>query len=182
MSPQTLTHLLILFGSLSLLSIGGGNSIIPDMHLQTVRDYHWMTDRQFADVFAIAQSAPGPSVLIVTLIGYKAGLAGGIGWGIFGAVVATIAMILPAAVLVFWVAQFWQKAEKSAWRHAVERGFAPLAVGLILATAFIVSRTADHGKMAVALTLVCTLIFATTKINPLVIVAIGGFLGWMGWV
>ncbi|HEY5792669.1 MAG TPA: chromate transporter [Chthoniobacterales bacterium] len=182
MSPLTLTRLLLLFGSLSVLSIGGGNSIIPEMHLQAVKGYHWMTDRQFADVFAIAQSAPGPSVLIVTLIGYKAGLPGGIGWAVFGAVAATIAMIVPAGLLVYWVAQFWQKAEKSKWRHAVEKGFAPLAVGLILATAFIVSRSADHSKTAVALSFVCTLIFATTKINPLIIVAIGGLIGWLGWV
>lgn len=182
MSPKTLIHILWLFGSLSILSIGGGNSIIPEMHLQAVKGYDWMTNRQFTDIFAIAQSAPGPSVLIVTLIGYKAGLPGGIGWAIFGAVAATIAMILPAAILVYWVARFWQKAEQSKWRRAVERGFAPLAVGLILATAFIVSKTADHGRMAIALSMVCTLIFATTKINPLYIVAIGGAIGWMGWV
>lgn len=182
MKPSTLFHLLWLFGSLSVLSIGGGNSIIPEMHLEAVKGYEWMTDQQFVDLFAIAQSAPGPSILIVTLIGYKAGLSGGIVWAIAGAVIATIAMILPAGILVFWVSRFWQKASEMNWRKAVERGFAPLAVGLILATAYIVSRAADHGKVAIAMTFAATLIFATTKINPLYIVAIGAFVGWMGWV
>jgi len=54
----------------SLLSIGGGNAVLPEMHLQTVKGHHWMTDSQFADIFSISQTAPGPSILIVTLIGY----------------------------------------------------------------------------------------------------------------
>jgi len=184
MSPQTLVRILLLFGSLSILSIGGGNSIIPEMHLQSVKQFHWMTDRQFADIFAISQSAPGPSILIVTLIGYKAGLGmtDNQFFGVIGAILATIAMVVPAGLLVFWAAKFWQQAAESKWRQAVEKGFAPLAVGLILATAFIVSKAADHGRVAYAITVVATLIFASSKINPLYIVAIGGFMGWMGWV
>src|SRR4051812_37068553 len=73
-----------LFASLSLLSIGGGNAVLPEMHLQAVKGHHWMTDSQFADIFSISQTAPGPSILIVTLVGYGAGLTVG---GIPGAIV-----------------------------------------------------------------------------------------------
>lgn len=182
-SPLTLTRILMLFGSLSLLSIGGGNTIVSQMHVQAVHNYDWMSDRQFADLFAIAQSAPGPSILIVTLIGYRAGMIqGGLAGGILGAILATVAMVLPAALLVFWVSHFWQKAAKSNWRQAVEKGFAPLTVGLILATAYTVSQSADHGIRGYAMTAAATLIFATTRLNPLWLVAVGGFIGWMGWV
>ena len=170
-----LIHILLLFSSLSLLSIGGGNSVIPEMHHKSVDAYHWMGDKQFADVFAISQAAPGPSILIVTLVGYKAA-------GVLGAILATIAMIFPAAVLVYAVTSVWQRAEKSPIRHAIERGFAPLTVGLVLASGYVMSRAADHDWQAYILTGICTAICTFTKLNPLIVVAVAGFIGWLGWV
>ncbi|HEY8900458.1 MAG TPA: chromate transporter [Chthoniobacterales bacterium] len=172
---NTLLRLILVFGSLSALSIGGGNTVLPQMHLDAVRNYHWITDRQFADLFAISQAAPGPSILIVTLIGYAAA-----GWG--GALVATIAMIVPAGALVYFAARFWNSAKEAAWRHAVEKGFAPLTVGLVLASGVIVAKSADHGYRQWALTAVATVIFTCTKTNPLIVVGVAGVLGWLGWV
>ncbi|MDT5069554.1 MAG: chromate transporter [Mycobacterium sp.] len=180
---STYLQLIAMFGVLSLLSIGGGNAVLPDMHLQAVKQHHWLSDSQFADVFSISQTAPGPSILIVTMIGYAAGLhAGGIPAAILGGVIATVAMVLPAASLVYAITLFWQKAEQSKWRIAVEKGFAPLTVGLILASSLVMSRAADHDWKAYTLTAVCTLIFVRTKINPLYIVAIAGVIGYFGIV
>ncbi|MDX2080563.1 MAG: chromate transporter [Terrimicrobiaceae bacterium] len=184
MNLRTFLHIFTLFTSLSLLSIGGGNTVIPEMHRQAVRNYDWMTDNQFADIFAISQAAPGPSILIVTLIGYKAGL--GAGWGqvsgILGAILATLAMMIPAGCLVYLVARVWENAKDSALRHAVEKGFAPLTVGLVLASGWVMSEAADHGWQAWILTGICTIIFTTTKVNPLIVVAVAGFIGWLGWI
>ena len=72
MSDNPLVRLVVLFGSLSLVSFGGGNTVIPAMHREAVMSQHWLTDRQFADLFALAQAAPGPSSLIVSLIGFAA--------------------------------------------------------------------------------------------------------------
>ena len=180
---STYLQLIAMFGVLSLLSIGGGNAVLPDMHLQAVKQHHWLSDSQFADVFSISQTAPGPSILIVTMIGYAAGLqTGGIPGAIVGGVIATVAMVLPAASLVYAITLFWQKAEQSKWRIAVEKGFAPLTVGLILASSLVMSRAADHDWKAYTLTAVCTLIFVRTKINPLYIVAIAGVIGYFGIV
>ena len=183
MNAKTLLRILLLFSSLSLLSIGGGNTVLPDMHHKSVDDYGWLTDSQFADVFAISQAAPGPSILIVTLIGYKAGLnSGGELMGILGALLATTAMIVPAGLLVYFVVQFWERAKDSPVRHAIEKGFAPLTVGLVLASGYVMSRAADQDWRAYLLTAVCTLIFVFTKLNPLIVVATAGLLGWMGLV
>lgn len=180
---STYLQLIAMFGVLSLLSIGGGNAVLPDMHLQAVKHHHWLSDSQFADVFSISQTAPGPSILIVTMIGYAAGFeAGGVPGAILGGVIATIAMVLPAASLVYAITLFWQKAEQSKWRIAVEKGFAPLTVGLILASSLVMSRAADHDWRAYTLTAVCTLIFVRTTINPLYIVAIAGVIGYFGFV
>jgi chromate transporter len=181
MSAKTLVQILLLFSSLSLMSIGGGNTVLPEMQRKAIGDYHWLTNSQFADIFAISQAAPGPSILIVTLIGYK---AGGEGWtGVIGAIVATLAMMIPAGILVYLVTCVWQKAEKSPIRKAVEKGFAPLTVGLVLASAYVMGRAADHQDWrAYLLTGICTGVFVFTKTNPLIVVGLAGVLGYLGWV
>jgi chromate transporter len=180
MSPKTVLQILTLFGTLSILSIGGGNTVLPDMQLQAVKQYDWLSGRQFADLFAISQAAPGPSILIVTLLGYKAGGEGL--WGIVGAILATTAMILPAGLLVYFTARFWNSAKEAKWRKAVERGFAPLTVGLVLASGVIVAKSADHGYREWALTAVATVIFTCTKTNPLIVVGTAGVIGWIGGI
>ena len=86
---KTYLSLVSMFGVLSLLSIGGGNTVLPEMHLQAVGGHHWLTNGQFADIFSISQAAPGPSILIVSLVGYAAGLkAAGVLGGVIGGVVA----------------------------------------------------------------------------------------------
>ncbi len=180
---STYLEIAALFGSLSLLSIGGGNAVLPEMHQRSVRGEHWLTDGQFADLFSISQAAPGPSILIVALVGYGAGLsADGVPGALLGGVLATVAMITPAASLVFVLAHFRQKAQRSRLRYAVEKGFAPLTVGLILATALVMSRAADHDWRAYALTALCTLVFVFTKLNPLLVVAAAAVLGYLGIV
>ena len=176
-------HLLAMFSTLSLLSIGGGNAVLPQMHLEAVSGQHWLTNSQFADIFSISQAAPGPSILIVTLVGYAAGLTvGGVFAGMVGGIAATAAMIIPAAALVYVLTRFWQRAQKSRLRHAVEKGFAPLTVGLILATSLVMSRAADHDWRAYVLTGLCTLIFVFTKINPLIMVGAAALIGYLGVV
>ncbi|TPG35629.1 chromate transporter [Mycobacterium hodleri] len=180
---STYLQLIAMFGALSLMSIGGGNAVLPDMHLQAVRQHHWVSDTQFADLFSISQTTPGPSILIVGMIGYAAGLpVGGVLGGLVGGLIATVAMVIPAASLVYAITLFWQKAEQSNWRIAVEKGFAPLTVGLILASSLVMSRAADHGWRAYLLTAVCTLIFVRTKVNPLIVVAVAGVIGYFGIV
>ena len=180
---KTYLSLLSMFGMLSLLSIGGGNTVLPEMHLRAVNGYHWLTDGQFADIFSISQAAPGPSILIVSLVGYAAGLqVSGVLGGILGGVIATVAMILPAALLMYLVTLSWKRAEKSKWRVAVERGFAPLTVGLILATSLVMSRAADHDWRAYLITAVATVIFVRTETNPLIVVAAAAVLGYLGFV
>jgi chromate transporter len=71
--------LAVQFAIMSLLALGGANAVVPEIHRQAVEFRGWMTERQFADMFAISQAAPGPNVMIVTLVGFHvAGLPGAI--------------------------------------------------------------------------------------------------------
>ena len=175
MNAGTALQIALLFGGASLMSVGGGNSVVPEIQLQSVHTYHWLTAAQFADLFAIAQAAPGPSILLVTLVGYAAA-------GVIGALLATVAMIVPAAALVFAFARVWQSVHDSPWRMAFEHGLAPVAVGLIAASGIIVARAADHSLAQYALTALATLVFCATRANPILVVGVAGFVGWLGLV
>ena len=96
--PNPIWTLAWTFGLMSLFAVGGANAAIPEMHRVAVDVQHWMTDKQFADVFAISQMSPGPNVLIVTLIGYSVA-------GVAGALVATLAMCGPTAVFAYYVSR-----------------------------------------------------------------------------
>jgi chromate transporter len=155
-----------LFGLLSLLSVGGGNGVIPDMQHAAVDQYHWMTAREFLDSFAISRAAPGPGSLIVLLVGLKAA-------GIVGAVLAVVAMYLPSSLIVYLGAGAWRSAARAAWRAHVERALAPVAVGLTYASGIALVRSTEHDWQAIGVTAAATLALALTEVHPL-LVLLGG--------
>ena len=110
-----LTALAGYFALLSLFAVGGANAAIPEMHRISVEVMHWMSDRQFADMFAISQVSPGPNVIIVTLIGYHVA-------GMVGAAVATAAMCGPTCLLAFFVSRTWDRVKGTRWRMAIQAG------------------------------------------------------------
>jgi len=175
MNSATLLHLIVVFGSLSLLSFGGTNTVLPEMHRQAVSVNHWLTDLEFASVFAISQASPGPSSLIVSLIGFKAA-----GW--VGVLVATVAMFTPSAMLTFAASLAWEHFRDAQWRIAAEKGLAPITVGLLLASGLVITRAADHGWSAFLLTGAATIVLVTTRVNPLFVMAAAGILGGFGVV
>src|SRR5450432_4682285 len=120
------------FALMSLFAVGGGNAAIPEMHRIAVDVQHWMTDKQFADVFAISQLSPGPNVLIVTLIGYSVA-------GVTGALAATLAMCVPTAALAYFVSRWLARSEQSRWPAIIQTSLVPLSIGLMAASALIVA-------------------------------------------
>lgn len=163
------------FGVMSLFAVGGANSAIPEMHRVAVDVNHWLTDKQFTDVYAIAQLSPGPNVLIVTLIGYSvAGLA--------GALVATVAMCVPTAVLALIVSRFLTRASQARWPGIVQAALVPLSIGLMGASGFILARTSDRTIVAVLVTVGAAVLASVTKLNPLWMLVAGGCLGFAGLI
>lgn len=163
----TLLQIAALFSLLSLLAVGGGAGVIPDMQRATVDAHHWMTASQFLDAFAISRAAPGPGSLIVLLVGNRAA-------GIVGAVVALIAMFGPSSVLAYVAARSWRRAGNAPWRLMVEQALAPVAVGLTIASGLALLRGTEHGWVEYAVTGVSTLIFAVSEPHPLILLLLGG--------
>lgn len=175
MNDSPLTTLLVYFATLSLFAVGGANAAMPEMHRIAVESMRWMTDKQFADMFAIAQMSPGPNVIIVTLIGYHVA-------GVAGAAVATAAMCGPTCVLAYFVAQVWERFKEARWRIAIQAGLVPLSLGMIAASAFVVARAADHTIVAGLISAAAAFVGFATRLNPLWIFAAGGVLGLFGLV
>jgi chromate transporter len=163
------------FAALSLLAVGGANAVIPEMHRQAVELSGWMTDRQFADLFAIAQVAPGPNIIIVTLLGYHvAGIAGGL--------VATAAMCIPSCLFAYGAERTWQHFQHARWRIVLQAGMVPISVGLIAASALIVAMAADNSIAAAIVTVATAGIAYFTRIHPLWVFALAASLGYAGLV
>ncbi len=164
------------FGTLSLLAFGGVNPIIPEIRRLAVEAHHWTSDQDFAAMFAISQAAPGPNFMISTLVGLKAA-------GLPGALVATLALCLPSGVLAYWAAKFWDHHGGSPWRAVVGAGLAPVTVGLVAATGWLLARAADLNTRLAMVTVVTGLVAYFTRLNPLwcfVSAAVLGLTGALG--
>jgi chromate transporter len=172
---SVLLSLLGHFTLLSFLAIGGANATIPEMHRLAVDAQGWMSDRQFGDIFAISQIAPGPNVLIVTLIGFQTA-------GIIGAIIATLAMCGPAAIMTCYVSRYWDRARDAPWRSIVMKAVVPISIGLVSASAYLLALTIDRSWQTALITVATAIIGFRAKFNPLWMLLGGALLGLAGLV
>ena len=167
---MTLLELTLLFMLLSLISVGGMPSVLPELQRYVVDVKAWMTPEDFIQVFAVGQAAPGPNVLIASLVGWKVA-------GLGGALLSLAAMCGPAAVLAWWVAEYWERFKGTAWRAAIQRAISPVVVALILSGGVILATPGapDWRLWLIAAGTAAGVLL--TKINPLWFLAAGGALG-----
>jgi chromate transporter len=160
--------------ALSLVAIGGINAVLPEMHRAFVEVLHWMTSAQFAELFALAQLAPGPNAMVAALIGWKVA-------GAAGAFVATVAICGPSSLLCYFALHWWERLRHSPWRAIVARGLAPVAIGFMLASGYTLARGADRGLVTLALTALAAAALAFTRLNPVWVLLLAGGVGVAGW-
>lgn len=173
MTSALLLRLAWRFFVLAFLAIGGANAVVPEMHRQVVEIERWMTASDFAALFAIGNAAPGPNVLIVTLIGWRvAGLA--------GALVTTVMMVGPTSLMTYAVFHVWGRMKDAAWRRPVQNGLSVVTVGLIAASAWLLSTAADTSLPLGAVTAATALLSWRTRVNPLWAFALAAALGAAG--
>lgn len=158
--------ILMVFLPLSLVTIGGGQSAIADMHRQIVDVHHWMSAAQFVDAFAIARLAPGPGSLLATLIGWQIA-------GFWGALAATVGIFGPTALLIYGVAHIWSRYEGARLLRALERGLRPVAAGMILAASYVLIQSLEGGWIARGMALASTALLMLTPVNPLLLIGSG---------
>ena len=158
---------------LSLLAIGGVNSVLPELHRFVVLDHPWMTNEQFTALYALAQAAPGPNVIFVTLIGWQVA-------GLVGALVATLAICGPATVIAYAATRLSTQWQHLKWFRLLRSGLIPLTTGLMIASAWLLTVASAQNALSYVITAATALVMLTTRINPLWLLALAGGAGAAG--
>ncbi|WP_375461212.1 chromate transporter [uncultured Enterovirga sp.] len=163
------------FFIMAFLAIGGANAVVPEMQRQVVEIERWMSAGEFAALFAIGNAAPGPNVLIVTLVGWRVA-------GIAGALVATLAMVVPTSLLTYAVFRVWDRLKDAVWRRPVQNGLSTVTVGLVAATAWLLASATDVSPFLALVTAATAALSYFTRLNPLWAFAAAAALGAAGLV
>lgn len=173
-SSSITARLALQLAILSSISFGGFPTVLPDVRDFVVGANGWMTDRDFGNVFAIAQAIPGPNmILMMGLVGWKAA-------GLPGALAAAVATFAPPCTLYFAAFRIWDRFREARWQRSVRAGLAPVTVGLIVASGVVMARTVDTSWAAAALTAGAAMAMLTTRLSPLWLLAAGGACGGLG--
>ena len=163
------------FLMLSMLAIGGAIATAPEMHRYVVGERGWLTDAQFTDSVALAQAAPGPNLLFVVVVGFNiAGLA--------GAAVALTGMLIPSTTFALTASRFAARQRETRGVRAFVAGMAPITLGLLLATGWILLEPQRGQAGAVALALITVPVIWRTKLSPVWMIALGAAAGALGLV
>jgi chromate transporter len=158
----------------SSISFGGFPTVLPDVRNFVVATNGWMTNQEFANLFAIAQSIPGPNaILMMTFVGWKV-------WGFPGAVASAFATFAPPCAIYFAAYQLWDRFREAPWQRIARLGLAPVVTGLVIASGTAMAHTADTSWQAVAVTVAMAAIALATRLNPMWMLLAGGILGGLG--
>jgi chromate transporter len=163
-------QLVAVFAVLSVLGFGGGNAIVPQMYADVVNQHHWITTVEFSRFYALSRLAPGPAMTVSALIGYTVA-------GFAGAVVAAVAMFLPAAAFVYVLAHVWDRFRDHPGRKVFVRAMIPIVLGLSWVGPILLGRGALDGPATVAIALIAAVIMVRTKFNTALVIAIAGVAG-----
>ncbi|TMH31766.1 MAG: chromate transporter [Betaproteobacteria bacterium] len=176
-SALSATDLLALFAQflvLSLLAVGGAIATAPEMHRFVVNEHHWITDAQFTASVAIAQAAPGPNVLFVAVIGWNVA-------GPMGALATMTGILLPSTALSLWATRWGRARRETRGVRAFTTGMAPLTLGLLLATGWVLAGPAAGHVGSMLLVFATVVVMVRTKLSPMWAVAVGAVAGVVGW-
>ena len=182
------------FASLSLLAVGGAITTAPDMHRYLVDETHWLSDAQFSSSIALAQSAPGPNILFVALMGWSLGLNAGAGLGggwisvalaCLGVLLTMLGIMLPSSILTYTATRWAHQHRDKIGIRAFKSGMAPIVIALLLSTSWLLS--ASHKQPArdwplYCLTLLTVWMVWRTRVHMLWLIGAGALLGALGWV
>ena len=157
---------------LSIICVGGGLGVVPEMQRQVVDRFHWLSAREFLDGYALSQLTPGPTMLVVVFVGYGA-------HGVIGGLVALVAMFLPVSVFAAVIAGHWVSLRQRPWAIVVERALLPVGIGLMTAGVYTLARSGIRDVPAAAIAVVAGLVLWTGRVPAMLVVLAAGAVGWL---
>jgi chromate transporter len=173
-SGADLLALFLHFMVLSLLAVGGAITTVPDMHRYVVGERHWLSDADFTASIALAQAAPGPNLLFVAVLGWNIG-------GASGVLATLVGSLLPSTTLALAAMRWGEARRESRGVRAFKHGMAPLTIGLLLATGWVLTDPARGHPGAVALVLGTAALMLGTRVSPMWAIGVGAVVGALGF-
>lgn len=168
---------------IGLFSIGGGYVALPLIHRQIVEMHGWLTVTEFADIITIAEMTPGPiAINAATFVGIRVA-------GLPGAIVSTLACVLPSFVIVLLLAKIYYRYRNlntmqyilSGLRPAVVAMIASAGLGIMLLAFFVSGRFSlsvrDVNLVSLAIFVAGMFVLRKWKLNPLFVMGSAGVIG-----
>ena len=170
-----LLGLFLKLSAFSLVAFGGVNALLPVLFNLAVHQEQWIDVQTLSDYLAIAQAAPGPNFMTVTLIGWHV-------YGVLGALLATLAIAWPSSIMIYFLQRFIMGMKNPLTKKTIQFAAAALAIGLVLASAWEIALQINQSLAAYLLTIGTIIITFFTRWHPLYLIAIGGALGVLGFI
>ncbi len=174
--------LFLTFFKIGLFTFGGGYAMLPLIQEAVVAN-NWIDESRVVDFIAVSESTPGPfAINISTYVGTEMG-------GFFGAVCATLGVVLPSFIIILIVAKFYEKYKSNRYIQGAMTGLKPAVVGLIgsavlsvVKTIFVptAERAAAFPDAAFFCSLVifaAAMVFIVKKLHPIAVIGISAGLG-----
>ncbi len=166
---SVLIQLALTFGMLSLLAVGGGTAVLPEMQTVLSQQFH-IDHTAFVHVYSIGQLAPGPNMMMVLVFGFQIA-------GLLGAGVVLWAFFLPSSVLCLWVGRLWTRIGERPWRRAVQSALEPISIGLMCSGVYAVAKAAVIGPVSIGLAALTLVVILFTRVNPVFMILGAGGAG-----
>ncbi len=161
-----------LFSMLSLLAVGGGSAVLPEM--QTLLHQHFnFSHTDFVHAYSVGQLAPGPNMLAVLIMGEMID-------GMMGAFIVALAFFIPSSILCLYAGRLWQHIGDTPWRRTLQQALEPISIGLMCSGVYTIAKESLVNWQSSAVALLVGLLLVKTKINPVILILGAGFIGLLG--
>ena len=169
---QELRMLGLTFGSMSVTLFGGGYVFIPAIEKVVVNAHHWVSSKEFADGIAMGQITPGPVAISAAFVGYKVA-------GIWGALISTLTIFIPPAMLMLVAREFTDRIKGRTFVEAIFKGVRPAVIGMILASVWVIGKSAPQDWQSIII--FCSVLFISIWKNydTVVLISVAGVMGFL---
>ncbi len=166
------------FFKIGLLGFGGGYGMLSLIQFEIVERHQWLSINQFTDIVAISQATPGPiGINSATFVGFSVA-------GIGGAIIATFAVVLPSFILMYVLIKIFNRYKDSPYVKSIMFVMQYVVIGLITSAAVMLINEETFGEdlsniFAWATLLVAFVAMRFVKVNPILLIFVGGIVGWL---
>lgn len=169
---MVLLQLFLTFFKIGLFGFGGGYAIAALIQNEVVSTHHWMTVGEFTNIMAISQATPGPiAINCATYVGYT------VTQSVWGALLATLAVVLPSILLVGAVSICYSKFKHNRYTTYAMQGLKPLVIGLLASAAIMLCNTDNFIDLYSYLIFIIVATLSIFRVNPILLLGLAGTSG-----